>query len=179
MSKLTRIQMVVHLQSVDLFAYCTAEQMVRMASIARVRSFRAGECLYAISDPAESLFCLVEGSVELRSAERPDSPSTGKGSNGEGSDWRRVEPPGTFGAREILGDEPRRWSAVARSDGLALCFDADDLFDLLSNNIEIVKALFRQLLRSPTSSDDAAPALGSVAVPALAEAAEPGNEAAP
>lgn len=146
MSKLTRIQMVVHLQSLELFAYCTAEQMVRMASIARVRSFRAGECLYAISDPAESLFCLVEGSVELRSSERLDDPSNGGPSNEGSSDCRRVEPPGTFGAREILGDEPRRWSAVALTDGLALCFDADDLFDLLSNNIEIVKALFRRLL---------------------------------
>ena len=142
--------MVVHLQSVDLFAYCTAEQMVRMASIATVRTFSAGECLYAARDSAESLFCLVEGAVELRSpSHREGVASERPNVDSDPSVHRRVEPPGTFGAREILGDEPRRWSAIAVTDGLSLCFDADDLFDLLSNNIEIVKALFRQLLRSP------------------------------
>lgn len=152
--------MVVHLQTVDLFAYCTAEQMVRMASIARVRPFRAGDRLYVVDDPPEGLFCLVEGKVELRpptalpdvavanglDASEPAAPSSAFGPDAAP---RIVEPPASFGVREILGDEPRLRSAEALSDGLALYFDADDLFDLLSNNIEIVKALFRQLLRSP------------------------------
>ncbi|MCG8456233.1 MAG: cyclic nucleotide-binding domain-containing protein [Holophagales bacterium] len=142
MSSLTRIQMVIHLQAVDLFAYCAAEQVVRLASIARERPFREGEVLYAASDPPEHLFCLVEGEVELR------PPSERSVVAAPGSEPRSVNPPGSFGVREILGDEPRRLEARALRDGLALTLEADDLFDLLSNNIEIVKALFRQLLRA-------------------------------
>ncbi len=144
-SKLTRIETVVHLQSVELFTYCSAEQVVRMASIAQARQFAKGECIYAVDDAAESLFCLVEGEVELE----------GK------SDRRRVLPPGTFGAREILSDCARTEHATASEDCEILVFDGDDFFDLLSNNIEIVKALFRQLLRPDPRSAAPAAAVGA------------------
>ena len=135
MSKLTRIETVVHLQSVELFTYCSAEQVVRMASIAQPRQFAKGERIYSVDDAAESLFCLIEGQVELQ----------GK------FESRRVMPPGTFGAREILSDFARTEHATAVEDCEILVFDGDDFFDLLSNNIEIVKALFRQLLRPDPS----------------------------
>ena len=131
MSTLTRIETVMHLQSVELCTYCSAEQVVRMASIARPQQFARRECIYSVDDVAESLFCLVQGQVEL------------KGKDGS----RRVSPPGTFGAREILSDFARAENATALEDCDILVFDGDDFFDLLSNNIEIVKALFRQLLR--------------------------------
>jgi len=131
MSKLTRIEMVVHLQSVELFAYCSAEQVVRMASIARQQRYVPGERIYSIDEPAERLYCIVRGGVEL------------EGLDGQ----RRVESTGTFGAREILSDHPRAERATALEACEMLEIDSDDLFDLLSNNIEIVKALFRRLLR--------------------------------
>lgn len=131
MAELTRIETVVHLQNVGLFTYCTAEQVVRMASIARSRQVTEGERIYSIDDPAEHLYCLVHGSVELR-----------------GRDGKRVvEAPETFGAREILSDHPRSENATALEDTDMLIFEGDDFFDLLSNNIGIVKALFRRLLR--------------------------------
>ena len=145
MSKLTRIEMVVHLQSVELFAYCTAEQIVRMASIARQQRFVRGERIYAVDDPADRLYCIVRGEVELES---PDG-------------RRRVESTGTFGAREILSDHPRAERATALKDSEMLVFDSDDLFDLLSNNIEIVKALFRKLLRPDTSAVESLSKAGS------------------
>ncbi len=40
----------------------------------------------------------------------------------------------------------RTRTARAVSDTLLLAMDGEDFFDLLSNNIEIVKALFRQFL---------------------------------
>ncbi|MEM1201632.1 MAG: Crp/Fnr family transcriptional regulator [Acidobacteriota bacterium] len=136
--------MVVHLQSVDLFRYCSAEQMVRLASIAHQRRFRAGEPIYQAGDAPESLYCLIEGAVLLRR---------------EGEAGRTVAPQETFGVREILSDQPRRDDAVADADALALTLDAEDFFDLLSNNIEIVRSLFRQLLRPSPTADAAAHAL--------------------
>jgi len=134
---LTRIQMVVYLQAVDLFTYCTAEQMVRIASIVHQRHFAAGEKIYAANDPAEAMYCVAEGRVRLH------------GLDGE---QRDVEAKGTFGVQEILSDRLRSEEAWALTDALALAIEAEDFFDLLSNNIEIVKALFRQLLRHPRIS---------------------------
>jgi CRP-like cAMP-binding protein len=131
---LTRIQMVVYLQAVDLFAYCTAEQMVRIASIAQQKNFSAGEKIYAANDPAEAMYCVAEGSVSLGG--------------------RQVGAKGVFGVAEILSDRLRSEEAKADSDTVALVIDAEDFFDLLSNNIEIVKALFRQLLRPPQGSEN-------------------------
>ncbi len=137
MTQLTRIQMVVYLQAVEMFTYCTAEQMVRIASIAQQKNFAAGVEIYGANDPAESMYCIAEGSVTLA---RPDG--------GE----RRLGAKEIFGVEEILSDRLRGESAQAVEDTVALVVDAEDFFDLLSNNIEIVKALFRQLLRSPTAS---------------------------
>ena len=137
MNELTRIQMVVYLQAVDLFSHCTAEQMVRIASIARQRCFAAGETIYATNDPSEAMYCVAEGTVVLTN-------TTG----GE----RRTGTKEVFGVEEILSDRLRAETAQAEEDTLALVVDAEDFFDLLSNNIEIVKALFRKLLRpSPAS----------------------------
>ena len=137
MNELTRIQMVVYLQAMDLFSHCTAEQMVRIASIARQRRFPAGDTIYAASDPPEAMYCVAEGCVRL-------APPHG----GE----RRVGAKGVFGVEAILSDRLRIENAEAVEDTLALVIDAEDFFDLLSNNIEIVKALFRQLLRPPATA---------------------------
>ncbi len=139
MSTLTRIQMVVYLQGVDLFTYCSAEEMVRVASIARQQRFDEGQRIYTANDPAETLYCVVAGEVRLRD-----------NSGGE----RTVGPKGTFGVREILSDRLRGENAWAEVDTAALAIDAEDFFDLLSNNIEIVKALFRQLLREPRGAGE-------------------------
>ena len=139
MTTLTRIQMVVYLQAVDLFTYCNAEQMVRIAGIARQKNLVPGERVYSVNDPAEAMYCVVEGAVRLKDA----SGST-----------RRMDARSTFGVREILSDRLRREDARAETATLALEIDAEDFFDLLSNNVEIVKALFRQLLRHPETLEN-------------------------
>ena len=139
MTTLTRIQMVVYLQPVDLFSYCNAEQMVRIAGIARQRNFAAGERIYSVSDPADAMYCVIEGAVRLEDARGVE---------------RRFEARDTFGASEILSDRLRREDAWAETATTTLEIDAEDLFDLLSNNVEIVKALFRQLLRQPETFDN-------------------------
>jgi voltage-gated potassium channel len=126
--------MVVYLQSVDLFAYCSAEQMVRIAGIAHQERFAGGERIYSANDPAEALYCVVGGEVSL------EGPGGGKRTIGRNE---------TFGVVEILSDRLRAEDARAETDASVLAIEADDFFDLLSNNIEIVKALFRQLLCQP------------------------------
>lgn len=131
MSELARIETVVFLQSVDIFSYCKAEEVLRIAAIAQERMVGAGEKIYSANEPAEGLFCVVRGSVKI------------EGTNGE---IKMVGPLATFGGIDILRSRLRTATATAETDSLLLAIESEDLFDLLSNNIEIVKALFRHLI---------------------------------
>ncbi len=131
MKQLTRIETVVFLQKVDLFSACSAEQILRISGIVNQESFDSGESIYQANDPAECMYCVVDGTVELR---------------GTAQAVRTLSSPDTFGVKEILSGRLREQHAVAGETLRVLKIDADDLFDLLANNIEIVKALFRRLL---------------------------------
>lgn len=134
MSELARIETVVFLQKVPLFSSCRAEEILRITAIVQERTAEAGETVYEEHLPADALYCVVRGEVEV-------SRSDGAGS--------RIAPLGTFGVEDLLTGRLRTGRAVAASDVLLLRIDAEDLFDLLANNVEIVRALFRQLLPGP------------------------------
>ena len=132
MADLAQIETVVFLQSVDLFSFCKAEEVLRISSIAKERRFEQGEQIFKEGDESDLLYCVVQGIVSLESA--------------EGSKWMST-PLTTFGVKEILSGRLRTETATATTEALVLGIEAEDFFDLLSHNIEIVKALFRQLLR--------------------------------
>jgi CRP-like cAMP-binding protein len=134
MAELARIEAVVALQGMDLLAHCKAEEILRIAAIASERSFAAGETIYRPLEPAERLFCMVRGRVRLMGADGVA---------------KEVGPLETFGVLEILSDRLRSEEATAATDALALTVESEDLFDLLSNNIEVTRALFRYLLQRP------------------------------
>jgi CRP-like cAMP-binding protein len=131
MAELARIETVVVLQTVELLSSCSAEQILRISAIARQSLFPEGEVVYREGDPADAIYFVVRGAISLR---------TGAG------DQSTLGPGGTFGATEILSGRLRSGSASAEEETLVLAIEAEDFFDLLANNIEIVKALFRQLL---------------------------------
>ena len=131
MNELARIETVIHLQRVDLFMACDAEQILRISAIAGQTRFDPGDALFKANDPADALYCVVRGKVEVV--------------NGDG-DRSVVEAPGTLGVTEILSGRLRTHNATALEETLVLALDAEDFFDLLANNIEIVRSLFRQLL---------------------------------
>ena len=130
MSELPRIETVLFLQGVDFFSSCTAEQILRISAIVHQRRLAAGERMYGIGEPAEELYCVVRGAVDSV--------------NSDGS--HRVGPGETFGMLEILSGRLRSHEAIAAEESLVLEISAEDFFDLLSHNIEIVKALFRRIL---------------------------------
>jgi CRP/FNR family transcriptional regulator len=131
LTELARIEKVVVLQSADLFAHCRAEEILRIAAIAQERTFRTGEVIYELNDPADSLYCIVHGEVRLEP---------------EGGSSQELGPLLTFGVPEILSGRLRAERATASKDTLTLAIDTEDFFDLLSQNIEIVRALFRRFL---------------------------------
>ncbi|MGE5237039.1 MAG: Crp/Fnr family transcriptional regulator [Acidobacteriota bacterium] len=132
MATMARIEIIVLFQKVDLFSLCNADQLIQLASISHECELREEEVVYRRGDPSDSLYCVVDGKVELR---------TGEGTR------RLVGPDERFGVMDILSGRPRTADAVAVSDTRAVKIEAEDFFDLLSNNIDIVKVLFRQLAR--------------------------------
>ena len=134
MKGLTQIEKVMHLRRVDLFSHCSAEQIIRIAAIAGERAFDPGEEIYEPADPSEAMYCVVSGNVGLEGNGKP----------------REVSSRETFGVQEILSGRFRSCRATATAQTIALAIDAEDFFDLLSDNIEIVKALFRDLTSDST-----------------------------
>ncbi|HET7705194.1 MAG TPA: cyclic nucleotide-binding domain-containing protein [Thermoanaerobaculia bacterium] len=131
MAELARIETVVLLQSVDFFSACTAEEVLRIASIAHERRVAAGEELFRERDTADTLYCVVRGEIEVRSRD---------------GRTEVVGPLQTAGLFDLLSGRLHGGRAVARTEALLLAIAADDFFDLLSNNIELVKSLFRHLI---------------------------------
>jgi CRP-like cAMP-binding protein len=128
---MAHIEIIVLFQKVDIFGFCNADQLVQLAGIAHECAFREGEVVYRRGEPADSLYCVVDGRVEVRGARE---------------ERRVVAPAERFGVIDILSGRSRTAEAVAMTSTRAVKIDAEDFFDLLSNNIEIVKALFRKLV---------------------------------
>ncbi len=137
MSELARIETVVFLQSSDLFSRCRAEEVLRVAALAQERRLAAGEAVYRANDAADFLYCVVRGGVRLE--------------EGNGAS-RLAGPLQSFGVLEILSGRLRTATAIAETDTLALAIPAEDLFDLLAHNIDIVKVLFRHVIASLQSA---------------------------
>jgi AAA family ATP:ADP antiporter len=140
MTPMAHIEMMVFLQGVDLFAHCNADQVLRLAAIASERTLAKGEEVFRLGDPPSALYCVVEGRVRL-----------GGGNDGGAV----VGPSGRFGVLDILSDRPRSGGAVAETEARLLVIEAEDFFDLLSNNIDIVKALFRTVVSNSSEVEDA------------------------
>jgi AAA family ATP:ADP antiporter len=130
MAAMAHIEMMVFLQGVDLFAHCNADQVLRLAAIAGERALDKGASIYRRGDPPDALYCVVEGRVRLGDAAAPEPGTV-------------IGPKGRFGVLDILSGRPRSGDAVAETEVRLLTIEAEDFFDLLSNNIDIVKALFR------------------------------------
>lgn len=120
-----------HLQAVDLFRSCAATDVVRLAQIAEPSILAADEMVFRPTEPSRALYTVVSGRVVVE---------------GPQAQRREVGPRGSFGVREILSGRQRRSRAEAVEESLILSIEAEDFFDLLSNNIDIVKALFREIL---------------------------------
>jgi CRP-like cAMP-binding protein len=130
--EIARIETVLFLQHVDLFSFCKAEEILRIAAIGKQRRFSENERIFKLNDPADVLYCVIQGGLSLV---------------GPDGDKKLVGPTQTCGVVEILSGRLRTADAIATADTLVLAIEADDFFDLLAHNIEIVKALFRHVIQ--------------------------------
>jgi CRP-like cAMP-binding protein len=138
LTALPQIEKVLLLRGASLFHHCNAEAIVRIASIAVERRFEPGEDIYAVGDAADAIYFVVSGTVVVEQAD---------------DDSRSLGPRQTFGVQEILSGRLRGARARAAEPTVTLAIEAEDFFDLLSHDIEIVKALFREVMAERNSNN--------------------------
>jgi CRP-like cAMP-binding protein len=130
--ELNIVEKVIALEAVELLRNLTPEQLSRIASIAREATFAPGKIILDPAKPAEALYIIVDGSVEL---ER------------DGEVLHTAHQNEVLGAWALFDEEPMPVTARASSDTKLLRISRDDFYDLLSDNGEITAAVFTTLVR--------------------------------
>ena len=133
--KLSTIEKVVFLKSVDIFAHAAIEQLARIAALTEEVDIDAGETVFREGAPTDAIYFVVDGTVLL---ERNNQIVGEVGSRG------------VFGAVAALDLSPAVHNVTTSSQVHALKLNVQDFHDLLSLDFELVKAVFQflcQLIR--------------------------------
>jgi ATP:ADP antiporter, AAA family len=130
--KLTSIDKVIFLKSVDIFAHLTIEQLGRIAGLTTEVRFHPNESIVREAEPIDAVYLLLSGRVALE-----------KG----GQKTREIGEGNAFGTVAALDFNPAVHTIRAVDHVHALRLDARDLHDLLSQDFELVEGVIRVLCR--------------------------------
>ena len=128
--KLTIIEKVLFLKSVDIFEHATVEQLGRIAGLTEEVHFEPGETIFYEGDLGDAFYVLLSGRVSIE-----------KNAN----TLRELKEKEAFGALEMLDFHPRAVTAKAVDQVRALKVNGQEFHDLLSLDMEMVEAVFRML----------------------------------
>lgn len=132
MAELNIIEKVIALEAVDLLKNLSAEQLSRIASIAKEVRYSPGKNVLAPDANPDSLFVILEGAVSI---ER------------DGAELHVARENEVLGAWALFDPEPLAVTAKTVQDTRLLRINRDDFYDLLSDNSEITASIFSQLVR--------------------------------
>ena len=121
------------IREVEIFSQATVEELYRLAGLARVVEFAPSGVIFGENDFGDSFYVLAEGSVELTSSTKQTRETAGPGE--------------AIGLFSVLTREPRRVAATALAPTVALSIAGEDLFTVLSNNMEILVSIFRHFAK--------------------------------
>ncbi len=128
------------LQELPIFSRATAEELLRVAAVAREVPLTQGNVLRGDNDAA-SLEIVLSGEVALEQ---------------DGSELRAVAGD-ALGVYQALAGEGLGRAARILTAGRALRIDHQDLFGLLADDLELLQGLFRSLFRARAGSTGAQP----------------------
>ncbi len=128
--RMTGVERAIALRGSDAFRSVPMDQLVHVAAVAREERYAAGEVLFREGEPPGGLIVVLEGVVRL------DRGGAAAGEAGAGE---------ALGTWSLFDDHPRRATAAAATDARVLVLDREAFFDVLSERIEIVRSLFRDL----------------------------------
>jgi len=124
------------LQELPIFSRATAEELLRVAAVAREVPLTQGNVLRGEND-APSLEIVLSGEVALESADGPEL---------------RAGAGDALGVYQALAGEGLGRAARILSAGRALRIDHQDLFGLLADDLELLQGLFGSLFRARAGS---------------------------
>ena len=132
MTDLNIVEKVMALEAVELFKTLTPDQLARIASIASIQRHSPARKIIRPEEPLEALYVIYDGSVELS---------------------RGGEVIHVAGHNEVLGawalfdETPMPITATTLEETTLLRIGRDDFHDLLSDNVEIMGAVFSALVK--------------------------------
>jgi CRP-like cAMP-binding protein len=132
MAELNIIEKVIALEAVDLLKNLSAEQLSRIASIAREIRFAPGKIVLAPDTNPDALFIILEGAVSIAR---------------DGAELHVARENEVLGAWALFDPEPMAVTAKTIQDSRLLRIGRDDFYDLLSDNSEITASIFTMLVK--------------------------------
>lgn len=132
MAELNIIEKVIALEAVDLLKNLSAEQLSRIASIAREVRFPPGKVILAPDINPDALFIILEGAVSI---------------SRDQAELHVARENEVLGAWALFDPEPMAVSAKTVEDTRLLKIGRDDFYDLLSDNSEITASIFAMLVK--------------------------------
>jgi CRP-like cAMP-binding protein len=127
MAGLNIIEKVIALEGVELLRNLTADQLSRIATIAREVQYPPGKVIIEPDKTLDALFVILDGSVEI-------GPTIAKQND-------------VLGAWALFDTDPMPVTARTIEDTRLLRIGRDEFFDLLSDNMEITASIFSTLVR--------------------------------
>jgi CRP/FNR family transcriptional regulator, cyclic AMP receptor protein len=131
-TRLTAIEKVIFLKSVDIFSHATIEELGRVAALTDEVHFQPGDTIYREGEPVDAIYLILKGRVAVE---------------GNGRVVREVGEKQAFGTVAALDRNPAIHTVRAIVSVHALKLNAQDFDDILSLDFELVRAVFHALCR--------------------------------
>jgi CRP-like cAMP-binding protein len=130
--RLTTIEKVIFLKSVDIFDHAAVEKLGAVAALTEEIHFEDGETIVHEAEPTDAIYFILKGRVSIeRNGQRP----------------RELGEKQVFGTVAALDFGPAIHTVKSIDPVYALKLNAQDFHDILSLDFELVQAVFRALCR--------------------------------
>ena len=129
---LSTIERVLALQKNPIFAELPTDGLAVMAAIAEEVEFHIGQSLFGEGDRPDACYLILAGQVDLQRG---------------GQTALSVGPGEDIGVWALFDGEPHLYAAQAAANTHALRLAQDDFYDLLADHTDIIRSLFRTLVK--------------------------------
>ena len=127
------VERLLFLKHVSLFSRMSVGDLGRVAEIAEEVVYAADSIIFREGDYGDTLFIIVDGSVQISRSGEP---------------LALLQTRDHFGEMSILDGEPRSASAVAVRDCLLLKISQEEFHDILSTHFDTALAVIKTLSRN-------------------------------
>ena len=132
MAELNIIEKVIALEAVELLKNLSAEQLSRIASIAKEVRYTPGKAIIGPETTVDALHVILEGAVSIAR---------------DGIELHVAHQNEVLGSWALFDPEPMSVTAKTIENTRVLSIGRDDFYDLLSDNTEITAAIFATLVK--------------------------------